>query len=103
MRISIETDDFKSYGETVINELRDYTENHGGWEVVPDNFEGIRVACDKNNGAGWFLLRLSLHDPVIPLNIESERNGGVKDITDILINFLSNFEYLNLSSFNKLK
>ncbi len=102
LRINIEADDFKSYGEEVINELRNYTENHDGWEVVPDNYEGIRVACDKNNGAGWFLLRLSLHDPVIPLNIESEKNGGVKQIADILSNFLSDFESLNLSSFTKL-
>lgn len=27
---------------------------------------------------GWFLLRLSLHDPVLPLNIESNVAGGVE-------------------------
>ncbi|MCF6357700.1 MAG: phosphoglucomutase, partial [Draconibacterium sp.] len=103
LRISIETDNFKNYGEEVINELRNYTENHGGWEVVPDNYEGIRVACDRNNGAGWFLLRLSLHDPVIPLNIESEKSGGVKEIAEVLMSFLKEFESLDLSSFDKLK
>ncbi len=103
LRISIEADNFKNYGEEVINELRNYTENHGGWEVVPDNYEGIRVACDRNNGAGWFLLRLSLHDPVIPLNIESEKSGGVKEIAEVLMSFLKEFESLDLSSFDKLK
>ena len=36
------------------------------------NGEGVRVSlCD-----GWFLLRLSVHDPVMPLNIESNSVGG---------------------------
>ena len=70
---------------------------------MPNNYEGIRVACDKDNGAGWFLLRLSLHDPVIPLNIESEKNGGVKQIADILFEFLKDFKSLDLTSFDKLK
>jgi phosphomannomutase len=103
IRINIETDSFKTYGETVISELRSFTENHNGWEVVPNNFEGIRVTCDKNSGAGWFLLRLSLHDPVIPLNIESENSGGVKEIAGVLLEFLEGFESLDLSSFDKLK
>ena len=103
IRINIKTDDFKTYGEKVISELRDFTGNHAGWEVVPNNYEGIRVACDKNSGAGWFLLRLSLHDPVIPLNIESENNGGVKEIANVLEDFLKGFESLDLSSFSNLK
>ncbi len=103
IRINIKTESFKTYGESVINALRIFTEKHDGWEVVPNNYEGIRVACDINNGVGWFLLRHSLHDPVIPLNIESEKNGGVKEIADILINFLKGFESLDLSSFAKLE
>jgi len=70
---------------------------------VRNNFEGIRVTCDKNSGAGWSLLRLSLHDPVIPLNIESENTGGVKEIAGVLQEFLKGFESLDLSSFDKLK
>ena len=29
------------------------------------------------NGDGWFLLRKSLHDSLMPLNIESNRKGSV--------------------------
>ena len=103
VRIKIETDDFKTYGESVIEKLRVYAESDKGWEVVPNNYEGIRVSCDKNSGEGWFLLRLSLHDPVIPLNIESEKNGGVNEIANTLLKFLNKFDKLDLSSFNKLK
>lgn len=103
VRIKIKTHDFKTYGELVINSLRTFSENREGWSLVPNNFEGIRVACDKNNGAGWFLLRLSLHDPVIPLNIESEKEGGVKLIAGVLVEFLKQFDKLELGAFDKLK
>ncbi len=103
IRINIETDNFKTYGESVIDALQIFAENYDGWNAVPNNYEGIRVACDKNNRAGWFLLRLSLHDPVIPLNIESEQNGGVKQIANVLFEFLKDFKSLDLTSFDKLK
>ena len=32
---------------------------------------------DAQHGDGWFLLRLSLHDPLMPLNFESDSPGGV--------------------------
>jgi hypothetical protein len=47
-----------------------------GWTVAPDNYEGVRISCDKENGNGWLLLRLSVHDPVMPLNLESDEIGG---------------------------
>ena len=48
--------------------------------------------------SGWFLLRLSLHDPVMPLNIESEVTGGVDRITRRLRAFLAGFEGLDLDA-----
>ncbi len=51
-----------------------------GWDIAPDNFEGVRINCDLPHQKGWFMLRLSLHDPVIPLNIESEVKGGMESI-----------------------
>ncbi len=102
VRIKIKTADFKSYGEAVINALQTFAGNRAGWTVVPNNYEGIRVACNEDSGAGWFLLRLSLHDPVIPLNIESEKEGGVKKIAGVLVEFLKQFDKLDLGAFDKL-
>jgi phosphomannomutase len=103
VRIKIKIDNFKSYGELVIDALAMFAEKHADWKLVPNNYEGIRVACNKQQERGWFLLRLSLHDPVIPLNIESDINGGVKEIAKQLLEFLNEFKFLELSSFNKLK
>lgn len=59
-----------------------------GWTVAPDNFEGIRVNADAAHGNGWLLLRKSLHDPIMPLNIESDTDGGCKVIAKDLYEIL---------------
>ncbi len=61
-----------------------------GWTVAPDNFEGIRVNADETHGNGWLLLRKSLHDPIMPLNIESDTDGGCKVIAKDLYEILKN-------------
>lgn len=97
-RMNILEKDFKTYGNRIIDELKEYAEKADGWVVAPNNYEGIRVSFDKDNGNGWFLLRLSLHDPLIPLNIESRIAGGVKIIASKLRDFLSKYNELDLSS-----
>ena len=54
--------------------------------------------CDESTGNGWFLLRLSLHDPLMPLNIESNSVGGVDTIAAALKVFLKDFAELDSSS-----
>lgn len=52
-----------------------------GCVPVEENFEGFRVRKDEGDGKwGWFLLRQSLHDPVMVLNFESDVPGGVKSM-----------------------
>ena len=90
--------DFKAYGQKIIDELNVYAASQPGWSVAPDNFEGVRVNLDKAHGDGWFLLRLSLHDPLIPLNIESDSVGGVRQIASELAPFLRPFDQLDTSA-----
>lgn len=52
------------------------------------------MSLDPAHGDGWFLLRLSLHDPLMPLNIESDSAGGAKKIAAALAGFLAGFEKL---------
>jgi len=94
-RIKIEDAEFKKYGEKIISDLEIFAKNKDGWKVVSDNYEGIRVNCTDYQQQGWFLLRLSLHDPVIPLNIESDIKGGVQNILIELKGFLDKYEKLN--------
>ena len=96
-RLKINTADFKQYGNKVINKLQEFAATQPDWETVPKNYEGIRIACKSPQEDGWFLLRLSLHDPVIPLNIESNITGGVKKIAARLLVFFQDYDALDLS------
>ena len=97
-RMNILVDDFKTYGQNVIDALNDYAAKQTGWSLAPSNYEGVRVNLDADHGDGWFLLRLSLHDPLLPLNIESNSVGGAKKIAAELAGFLKNYNNLDASS-----
>jgi phosphomannomutase len=97
-RLKIKVDDFQSYGNTVIEQLKEFASTQAGWEIIPNNYEGVRISCQSPEENGWLLLRLSLHDPVIPLNIESNVSGGVSKIVARLIDFFQPFESLDLSA-----
>lgn len=88
IRFKITEPDFKAAGERIIAALGDYAAQQDGWQIVPKNYEGIRINFDSAHGDGWLLLRLSVHDPILPLNIESDRPGGVETIREQLMQFL---------------
>jgi len=93
-RMNILVDDFKTYGQGVIDSLTEYAGKQAGWSLADSNYEGVRVNLDKDHGNGWFLLRLSLHDPLLPLNIESNSIGGAKIIAQELADFLVGYDKL---------
>jgi len=90
-RMKIDRNEFKKYGKNVISDLELYVKNQENWEVPADNYEGLRVNCGAND---WFLLRLSLHDPVMVLNIECDSKNKYNDIKEKLRNFLTSYEAL---------
>ena len=97
-RIKIKEEHFSAYGNKVIESLASYVSRVDGWKKASVNHEGIRITCDSLSGHGWFLLRLSLHDPVLPLNVESEDPAGVSFIIRRLIPFFNEFDQLDISS-----
>ena len=94
-RMNILVEDFKTYGQKVIDELTVYAQGQTGWSLAPSNYEGVRVNLDEAHGNGWFLLRLSLHDPLLPLNIESNSAGGAKKIASELATFIGGYAQLD--------
>lgn len=97
-RMNILVDDFKTYGQNVIDALTAYASRQAGWSLADSNFEGVRVNLDETHGNGWFLLRLSLHDPLLPLNIESNDMGGAKKIAGELAGFIAEYDKLDATS-----
>lgn len=86
VRIPILEKDFRSRGNEVIESLEAYSQEKG-WQTAPDNREGIRVSFPAGEGGGWFLVRLSVHDPILPVNIESDVPGGAQVIRGKLRDF----------------
>lgn len=96
MRFNIMVEDFRTYGECVIEGLERWCDafKEKGFKIADDNREGIRVSVED----GWFLLRLSVHDPVMPMNIESDSVGGVKRIVELIADFFRNCQFLDVSA-----
>ncbi len=97
-RLSIQAEEFGNYGTKVLEELSSMIESVTDWAPEVPNYEGIRVKCTGEKEDGWFLLRMSLHDPVMPLNVESNVKGGVAAISGRLMNLLSKFGQLGLEA-----
>lgn len=81
--------EFKKYGNEAIEDLRARVGGIAGISLAPDNFEGVRINFDQAHGDGWALVRMSLHEPIVPVNFESNRKGGCADIAKRLFALLS--------------
>ncbi len=95
IRFNITESEFRPVGERVIAELEAFAQSHDGWQIADDNREGIRVNCADADG--WFLLRLSVHDPVMPMNFESDSVGGVEKMISELKTFFKGRSGVDLS------
>jgi phosphomannomutase len=98
-RIKITADDFGSVGSAVLDAMPAWAEETEGLSLEEPNYEGVRVNFELDGTSGWFLLRKSLHEPVLPLNIESEVEGGTAKAAALVRDFLSSYEGLDLSIF----
>ena len=87
-------DDFRGYGENVLKVFEERAAEAGIRAAKP-SYEGVRLVFPN----GWALLRMSLHDPQMPLNIESRKKGGVAEIAAKVQEFLKGFTSLDMSVF----
>ena len=82
---------------------RDDSEGSGGQEGAPvkcslaePNYEGVRIDFPDEDIDGWMLLRKSLHDPIMPLNMEAMSEGGCLKISELLKSFLMAYPELDI-------
>ncbi len=92
MRPQILAEEFAVYAEEILEAFKAFVRQQDGWCLTPNNFEGVHVTCNQ----GWILLRRSLHDPQLPINIESDVPGGAEMLKERTFYFLSRFEHLSL-------
>lgn len=91
---------FTAYGARVVEAFVEFVRGVDGWTVEAENYEGYRVRVDEGDGReGWLLLRQSLHDPLLPLNVESEVEGGVARIVEVLVErFFPTFDNVDVGT-----
>ncbi|KAH1191433.1 Phosphomannomutase/phosphoglucomutase [Glycine max] len=89
---------FREYGEAVLKHLENSIGSDPSLHKAPVNYEGVRVS----GYGGWFLLRLSLHDPVLPLNIEAPSNDDAVKLGLAVLAAVKDFAGLDTSALNKL-
>ncbi|XP_010683504.2 uncharacterized protein LOC104898167 isoform X2 [Beta vulgaris subsp. vulgaris] len=89
---------FRDYGEAVLKHLENVVDSDSKLVKAPVNYEGVRVS----GFGGWFLLRLSLHDPVLPLNIEAPSNDEAVKLALAVHEAVREFRALDMSALDKL-
>ena len=100
IRLGIIPENYREAGRNAIARVMDYATFVPRWHIAPDNHEGVRISFDLAEGQnnGWFLFRLSVHDPVMPINLESDVEGGVLEMAKALKTILSSEEDLDLKN-----
>ena len=99
IRMGFNNQNFKDYGLTILEEYKMHVESScDGITLEEPNYEGVRVNFDKDNGDGWLLLRMSVHDPIMPLNIESSSVGGCSVIANHFYNFITTHKGVNFEN-----
>lgn len=92
---------FKREGARVIDEILHFAAIDKTAKLAPDNYEGARISYGENDGNGWTLIRMSVHDPVMPVNFESLTSGGNKIMAKKLYYSLKKYPFLDISSLEK--
>ena len=97
-RLNIDAKNFKEYGENILSEIKLKIKNDKELNIAEPNYEGVKAYI--NNSKSWFLIRISLHEPILAINIESEYLNGSKEIVDKIRYLLKDFKNINLGNLN---
>ena len=92
----IGVEDARSYAADVLEAVTQRAKENG-IKMAEPSYEGVRLVFPD----GWALLRMSLHDPNMPLNIESRKKDGVRVIAEKVRSLLDGFASLDCSAFQR--
>ncbi|HFR3692854.1 phosphomannomutase/phosphoglucomutase [Streptococcus sp. A34] len=100
VRFKLEVEDYRALGEQVIADLQ--ATSIAGFIFNPENEEGVRFDVTAPYGDGWFLLRMSLHEPLLVLQIENDQSGYMPSILKRLSEFLDGYPAVNQTKLKEL-
>lgn len=97
VRFKIEGEDVALIGANVLEDFRDFIRETPDLTIEPQNFEGVRVNTTGVFGKGWFILRLSLHEPLLVLTMENDELGAIARLREVLKTFFNGQSDLDAS------
>lgn len=95
VRFNILAEQVRKYGKQVIADMADFAERTSGFSIDPENDEGIRVDAAEHYGRGWYLLRMSLHEPLLVLQVENDETGKNQIVFETLQEFFNTYDLLD--------
>ncbi len=87
IRLNLIGSDWRNTADTAVSRLTAISERL--LTLSDDNYEGVRAYV--SHAKGYFIVRTSVHDPVLPIYIESDKQGGAVSIARFLKSFLGGF------------
>lgn len=96
IRLDLTGADFRADGQSILQALEQNAASLG-LSVAPDSAEGVRL-CGEG---GFVMLRVSVHDPVMPLNAESDRVGGCRALLERIAPLMRQMHGVDLAPLNK--
>ncbi|MDE7164973.1 MAG: hypothetical protein K2O04_06090, partial [Clostridiales bacterium] len=87
VRLNFTCDNWREVADKIITRLTAMSERM--LSISGDNYEGVRAYV--SHADGYFIVRTSVHDPVLPIYIESNKAGGTLSIARLLYSFLNGF------------
>lgn len=96
VRIPISGTNFAETGKEVLK-IFEKRAKAAGYSIAPNSYEGVRLTLPE----GWALLRMSLHDPLLPLNVEGNAKGDCQVLLNRVAQLLASFDQLDLSMLEK--
>ncbi|MGL5822813.1 MAG: phosphomannomutase/phosphoglucomutase [Sarcina sp.] len=97
-RLNIAEENFREYGNNILEKFKLKANESEELIIAQPNYEGIKVYIKGTKS--WFLIRLSLHEPILVINLEADREGMEEKITELLQNLLEEFNSLCLRDLN---
>ena len=98
VRFNSNSANFRQEGERVIKEIEYFVNGDKRISLADNNYEGARINFPEDMGDGWALVRMSVHDPVMPINFASMQRGGNKKMARQIFYMLDKYPFLDVTA-----
>ncbi|GCF93228.1 phosphomannomutase [Enterococcus florum] len=102
VRYEISGEDYKETGRNMIEAFRTALPKQAGFAENPENQEGVRFSVTEPYGKGWMLLRLSLHEPLLVMQVENDQEGQIQKQLPVFHALLAQDGRIDLSKLEAL-